>query len=1599
MRATRGPLQLLSLTEVWDRVDPLAAEIDAGTVGTEAGSLPYGRLSGPGFERLCYKLLIAEGHSPRFFGRSGERDYGVDIVTEDDTQRRVYQCKNLQSAPTLTDVRKASLAFEADWLNEAGLPRPDCFVYCCPHRVDSLAFAANWTKFQDEFRDRTGVQLSLLDRHALDARLRSLPDVVADIFNGSIAEAFCNRDEWLEDPWTRVRRGEVRHAAIRRFLDRHDAGAIYVSEADQGRFESILAESPVIAFRGLPGTGKTLTSIELICRLRNPLRHIYYASLSDFTDVQRLWQSVRRRRSLPAVFVLDNCHLDPASAEALLERLQPELLDSRVLTTLVLIVRDSATTTTSDPADTAHWLLQLDQAGMVVTLKADPQRIAEVAVHLRPELAGLSGTRADRLYQVTGGDLLLLDEALTAVSSPQEIDTLKPDSFLPILRTRYFGGNRRLPTLQALACLAQFDITPLASFLDSRWQAQEREIAAPLMTQYFAPARYQFVHSSLAELIARSLVSLDTPPSGVSDNVAAATRSTLISYLGHLAEPVAGNVNPAHFLTALQQILTAKLSFHSADATARLVSDVLADSSVRAYLRNNLSGCSFVPLRLSLMTLSRTKHPAANDYSSLICERFRLLFSDAIPDGLRVNLAQIGSGFLALRLNDPRMLGIVEAEHSARRFLDLLKHGGTIMDLLGILQNASPSLRNELLATLDDSTAGALVDQTVRTKRSVGALGLALRELGRIDADGLERLELTVGAARLLKLIHSNGTLFELFNVLQYSTPSLRVALIDHLDDQAATDLVERTIVASRSIGTISLSIRALRETTPALLGQVEQITGTSRFLRLITHNGTLIDLFNIVSVATPQFAMSLLDALTDQMVETLVSRSIASKRPISGLEFGMLRLSATNTPVLERLETAIGPERLLRLIIAKGTMVELFSFLRFLSSRSRGLLLAELDRPRLEALVNQTIAAGRSLGTLNLATRDLGQTDPQLLSELEQAIGARNFMRVIVANGGLGEFIKILEHATPDLANALIATLDDAKAHTLVEQTISTSNSISTFALAMRGLGIRSPATLEKLEEAIGADRFLAMIVANGTLFDLFKILEYSTQTFRNLLIDRLDRTITSALIDRAIANGRSVGTLHLTLRELGETDRKLLAQLEQIVGSADFLRLIAANGTLFELFSTLEYTTPSFRSALIADLDGTTVANLLERTLASGRSVESLHFALRVVGRTPPQRERLELLVGVDGWWRIVTEVGTLNTLSRFLGAMSDDTRRHFVAASSRVNQEQWRAILGRGLFLNACLFATHDLSRFPVDTQKWFQDSLRQVAGSLALKATWFDLSPSRPPADSDSEVGKILREAIDARTEKVTLEDLGGLDFREAVNALSFCWRRRPDLQAALATRLWDILPPVEDWPKQDGQVAGLRFVMNIALSALVPMDSVNRLLISTNQVMDRETCSEMHTLPLFLLLWNMSALRFERATQSFHGAFGSTLYANVVEVLRERVTGRKSNSEKVAQFALAGLLHLSMPSQRAQLHRLLGPLARSGKWLQNDVMNTTFVPALFALEGMALLIPAPAVFSPDVCRSLLEKSTHYEHIGPSIEALRSRVQRYGGSKNL
>ncbi len=184
------------------------------------------------------------------------------------------------------------------------------------------------------------------------------------------------------------------------------------------------------------------------------------------------------------------------------------------------------------------------------------------------------------------------------------------------------------------------------------------------------------------------------------------------------------------------------------------------------------------------------------------------------------------------------------------------------------------------------------------------------------------------------------------------------------------------------------------------------------------------------------------------------------------------------------------------------------------------------------------------------------------------------------------------------------------------------------------------------------------------------------------------------------------------------------------------------------------------------------------------------------------------------------------------------------------------------------------------------------------------------------------------------------------------------------------------------------------MLGIARSEAISQQDALRLLATTGSFLDREVCADIHTPPLFLFVWNMAALRYERgADRSFQGTLPDALIKILLAVLRERVRPKGANEEKLAQLALGGLLKFLLPRLGNELRGILAPLATITR-LYKEALEHTFVLALFALEGIALFRPDEPVLTPLVSVGLLAKSKQYEEIGPAIDHLCERVKGHG-----
>jgi uncharacterized protein YoaH (UPF0181 family) len=1103
------PLQELSRTEIV-HLDAQFSLIRAERF-TGVDTLPYNDLEGPGFERLCFELLISFGYEPRFFGRSGQLQYGIDLVAERDGKTEVYQCKNLSKVPSAKNLREYLDTFEREWLISNDLPKPDRFVICCPQPMRDSEVDRDWIRAAHEFKSSWGVDVALWHLDLLDSWLKRRPDIVAGVFSDRHAQAFCDIDEWNPDLFKPLREGASGDPRLRRYFERRSTGRLYLDQRYEQEITEALERSHIVLLRGLPGTGKTITSLAVAEAFGERCWRTYFLDVGDddFTKT-RVRDGVRRRLSRRSIFVLENCHERPHIVESVMRDLEPDLLLGHAK---IILLSRRVPGSDEGRSDDSELSLELEAQSATVDFKNDEDLFRHLIEFWRPEFEGLSHHRVSKLHALCGSNLLLLDEVLGLLESAVEIDTVSTAKMYERVRRAYFSFKTadELRATRQLAALAQFDLRPRADVIQIG--EAEREVISSLCVRAGSPPRWHFLHSSAAELILHALWA----GMGVHDlaDVAEEAAKDVCCYFEDLQ---AAELRPATSIEGLQvdlfSFVTNRLLLFDQSSESRLKAKVLDTEAVRtlivklaafpAFFRT-VSLCTFVAYRTGAAT--------TQFYARLLGALLEDIFNSEDTQQLIPVLPVLGIALRTLKFAASAEYGYLADRSTGERFVkNLMASNGTVVELFRVLQYASPELAHGILEALDEPGVTTLSLNAISAGRSIGTLDFAFRELRRSDetAAFATSLELKIGPERLLDLIEANGTICEVFKMLHYSSSDFSVGVVDALHENRVGKLIEKTISAGQSIGTVNLYLRELhrQSETRTYARDLERKIGSSRFLDLIEANGTIVELFTIAQHASLDFV---------------------------------------------------------------------------------GEIINELDGTRVGRLIDKAISSGRSIGTLNLALRDLYRRDPAgtLGQELEGKIGAARLINLIEKNGTIVELFKLVQHVSPNFGLEMIAELNDARVTKLIGKTISAGRSIGTLNLSIRELHRRDATAFlgQALERKIGPTHFLALIEANGTIFELFKIVQQVSVDCARGIIDQLDVTRVTRLIQKTVLIGRSIGTLNYTLRDLHRRNDATLGQdLESIIGPDGFWALVVGTGSLGPLVDLLRDMSAAFRDQVLS-------------------------------------------------------------------------------------------------------------------------------------------------------------------------------------------------------------------------------------------------------------------------------------------------------------------------------------------------------------------------------------------------------------------------------
>ncbi len=905
--------------------------------------LDYHALGGPGLERLCFHLLLAEGRSPRFFGNPGQAQYGIDLIVADGKQCTVYQCKNVATFDRPA-FKKALGVFAKDWLtDQLHLTIPDRFVLCCPLDLRERSANENWQELIDEFARDHDVAVEIWHREILDGRLRHQPDVVADLFSPRIAELFCRLDDWNEGLFRPVRANSGERRAIERYLELQAADRIVREDKVAAQFAEILGTHKLLLVLGASGSGKTITTLDLSKTLAGGAWRVFFVSLRHQTSDDNLVAGIKRRSMRPTIFVLDDCHLDFDLVERVTERLLPLLGDRPIR--LALTAQAHPEEPEALRGSVVDFVDSCEDAGQVLWLAPTVEQYAAIVAQAVPVLRGLSQPRLERLYEATAHDLILLDAVLEDLSDPAEVDALEEEALYRMALRRYFGGDSvHAPNLKRLAAVAQFDLAIPQAELPQPVEPGRQQAVGRLTVATGRPPSLSFVHASAAELVFRALCWIDADSSWLE-----VARQHIVDFF------LASIDNHRQWDRELHQFLRGRLRL--ADDLS-LKQAVLADS---ALLERLAAQQRSIPLpTLSLMTFLARGVPVSLPYATWLSDAIeQLVLTPEVADHGSIGL--IGLALRNLGLLGGGFLEDLEAKVGPERMLRLLEARGTLLELFRTLQYSTSAFAAKLLDALDPAQVEHLIGRTIAEGRSIGTLNLALRELGsRPLADGsgltqLEALEAKLGAQPMMRLLKARGTLLELFKTLEHSTPAFAAELVEALNPARVEHLIGRTIAEGRSIGTLHLALRELGSRPLAdgsgltQLEALEVKLGAQPMMRLIEARGTLFELFKTLEHSTPAFAAELVEALNPAQVEHLIGRTIAEGRSIGTLNLALRKLRRTIPPSHARLETLVGLQGWWRLVCSNGDLNDLAYILGDLSEGFRSRLLSPAEAPSVE--------------------------------------------------------------------------------------------------------------------------------------------------------------------------------------------------------------------------------------------------------------------------------------------------------------------------------------------------------------------------------------------------------------------------------------------------------------------------------------------------------------------------------------------------------------------------------------------------------------------------------------------------------------------------
>lgn len=900
-------------------------------------SLNYPTGNGPWLERLCYRLGWRDGYTMRYFGRNGQAQFGADLVgTRSNGRWAVWQCKNLDASPRVADVQQWLTKFKQEWIHAQQLPVPKELVICCTQPMQDVRTDSAWLLAVEQY-DGLGITLTLWDKNALDEKLKSAPDLVADLFGDAQAEVYCGSDHWRRTPLLQPLSFGYADLAprLKRYAMALQGGnptKLYEDEHRQEALQQLCLDQHHVLVRGEPGAGKTFEVLNMCRAWARQGWRCYYLNMQDVSGVsnaQALAHAVVQRLSLPTLFVFDDCHGHEGLLQALMHCLRPQRCHEHLRA--VYMMRRTLVVAEDERSDDdpQGWVAGRVDEQAVLDWRVDEEYVRRYALHRRPDWWGLNAKRLATLCSLTGKSLLLLDEFL--VTQPQlgnlDVDTGR-EGLLREFRKHYIAavpGDQR-QTLWKLSGLAQFELATPEQWLALPSLPDPIPAAlAGFWVRAGHPPRLYFAHSAAAELFFHALYS--------GYDVVSELAGLLRDYFVHeIAQAGSDPQRLQRFVEQLGRTLSIQPVLLSPSQRQQCLADCLAFANfLPAWRAAALAAGGRVLLCNALGILVRAghtdaAHAVADDLAAWVTG---LLRQASMPEQ---DLRGLGPAVSALAKHSPAQWASLCDLAEGPKWLDLIEAKGTVFQLLKFLQFSSFALSKTLLQALEaePERLQRLIDQTFISGRSIGPFAIKLRELGQRAPEALQTLESLMPAKRLLDLIEHKGTVFELFKHLQLSGAEFANELLQSLEAEPGRmqRLLDKTRSSGRSIGTLNFTLHQLKKDAPQLLKKVESLAPAQAWLILIGDNGTVFELFRHLQHSSPEFARDLLQSLKaePELMQRLLDKTRSRGRSIGTLNLTLRELNIMGRQIggdaalQQDLEKAVGAPAFMGLMLDCGT-------------------------------------------------------------------------------------------------------------------------------------------------------------------------------------------------------------------------------------------------------------------------------------------------------------------------------------------------------------------------------------------------------------------------------------------------------------------------------------------------------------------------------------------------------------------------------------------------------------------------------------------------------------------------------------------------------